>query len=628
MNKKYKIFFSLCAIFVLAFSIFLGDFQTLFVSAVSVQSNEIVEDDFNYSRDYISRDVVESGLDVSFISPDNSILYSTGSYVPSGSSLNDIENSNILLNSDFRTNSTGLSSYTAGNSSTHVPTVDNWTINWNGSLTSINSNSISLKFVQLYSSFRQVITDYSLYAGQTLTATIKVSNVSSSGVFLRISDSIGSASFQLTSSGVFSCSRVLSSSITELNVNLLNTNPTGTNVTLDIEWIKLELGSSFTGYYNSSYINELLSAYNFSNYYYQYDIDTSSAITSDKYYYPNKFSLQYDTWLPKVWSGLNNFNGNMVWSDGVNTYYSNGFQQYVLDVATSTWTQKTWIGFSNLVGYNVWTDGTNYYYSNDNEQYVLDITTSTWSQMIWYGHTRFEGHSIWTDGINYYFSYNNEQFVLDQATFTWSDKIWYGITNIFGSNVWTDGSNYYYSLSTNQYFLSVSTWAQKTWNGLNNFSGSNIWFNGINYCYSNGTQQYVLNISTWKEQIWNGLNNFDGSNVWSNSFGIYYSNGTQQYVLASSLTPVDSSYYYQNGYNDGYNTGFNNGYNSGYSIGEENAGNYTFFSLISSVIDAPIKTLTGLFNFDFLGVNLWSFFTGLFTLALIILIIKLALGGK
>jgi len=35
-----------------------------------------------------------------------------------------------------------------------------------------------------------------------------------------------------------------------------------------------------------------------------------------------------------------------------------------------------------------------------------------------------------------------------------------------------------------------------------------------------------------------------------------------------------------------------------------------------------------LFNFNFLGINLLGLITGLFTLAMIILIIKLILGGK
>ena len=41
----------------------------------------------------------------------------------------------------------------------------------------------------------------------------------------------------------------------------------------------------------------------------------------------------------------------MIWTDGDNTYYSYGSNQYILDKATSTWNTKTWNGFSNIYGY-------------------------------------------------------------------------------------------------------------------------------------------------------------------------------------------------------------------------------------------------------------------------------------
>lgn len=55
--------------------------------------------------------------------------------------------------------------------------------------------------------------------------------------------------------------------------------------------------------------------------------------------------------------------------------------------------------------------------------------------------------------------------------------------------------------------------------------------------------------------------------------------------------------------------------------------NYTFFGLISAVIDAPIKAFTGLFNFEIFGVNIKSFLLSLFTIALVIAIVKLFMGN-
>lgn len=79
---------------------------------------------------------------------------------------------------------------------------------------------------------------------------------------------------------------------------------------------------------------------------------------------------------------------------------------------------------------------------------------------------------------------------------------------------------------------------------------------------------------------------------------------------------------YNRGYTTGYNTGDTDGYYRGYNDGGNSANTYSFLGLISAVIDAPIKAFTGLFNFNLLGVNMVSFITALFTLAVIITIIK------
>ena len=55
---------------------------------------------------------------------------------------------------------------------------------------------------------------------------------------------------------------------------------------------------------------------------------------------------------------------------------------------------------------------------------------------------------------------------------------------------------------------------------------------------------------------------------------------------------------------------------------------YSFFGLISAVIDVPIKALRGLLNFDILGVNMFAFVTSLFSLAVILMLIKFILGTR
>ena len=117
----------------------------------------------------------------------------------------------------------------------------------------------------------------------------------------------------------------------------------------------------------------------------------------------------------------------------------------------------------------------------------------------------------------------------------------------------------------------------------------------------------------------------------------------REYFTSNAFNLGDNSAY-QQGYNDGYNTGVgdgnSNGYNDGYSAGEtvgygngynaglEQSNKYSFNSLIGAVIDAPVSAFTSLLNFELLGVNILGLITGLLSLAVIVLIIKLCMGGR
>jgi hypothetical protein len=117
-------------------------------------------------------------------------------------------------------------------------------------------------------------------------------------------------------------------------------------------------------------------------------------------------------WSAKTWTGLTNLDGDRIWTDGTNIYYSYFGDQYVLDVSTSTWSAKTWTGLTDYNGLRIWTDGINIYYSDGAAQYVLDVSTSTWSAKTWTGLTSFKGDYIWTDGTNIYYSDGASQYVL------------------------------------------------------------------------------------------------------------------------------------------------------------------------------------------------------------------------
>ena len=112
------------------------------------------------------------------------------------------------------------------------------------------------------------------------------------------------------------------------------------------------------------------------------------------------------SWTTKTWSGLTSFDGQYIWTDGENIYYSSDSTQYVLDKSTSTWTTKTWTGLTSFRGGYVWTDGERVYYSrNAYSQYVLDKANRDWQTSV----IDFQGYTLsdptlqlFTDGVDIY----------------------------------------------------------------------------------------------------------------------------------------------------------------------------------------------------------------------------------
>lgn len=89
---------------------------------------------------------------------------------------------------------------------------------------------------------------------------------------------------------------------------------------------------------------------------------------------------------------------------------------------------------------------------------------------------------------------------------------------------------------------------------------------------------------------------------------------------------------YNNGYNKGYTNGKNAGYSQGKIDGAKNANDYSFLGLFTAVIDAPIQVLLSVFQIgtnaenDFFGINLANLIQMLFTLMVIILIVKFVMS--
>lgn len=126
-----------------------------------------------------------------------------------------------------------------------------------------------------------------------------------------------------------------------------------------------------------------------------------------------------------------------------------------------------------------------------------------------------------------------------------------------------------------------------------------------------------------------------------------------QYIVVSTSQSVDYMYLvgvsyriagrtaYDIGLNVGYETGYLDGvasipvddikhtaYYEGFDDGVQSANDYTFTSLIGAAIDAPIQAFRGLFGFDVLGTNLANLALSLFTLSIILVVVKFVIKSS
>lgn len=181
---------------------------------------------------------------------------------------------------------------------------------------------------------------------------------------------------------------------------------------------------------------------------------------------------------------------------------------------------------------------------------------------------------------------------------------------------------------------------------------------GIDVGYDIGTT-YSFTYSSWEVErydnyeVHNLLTFIDGSNKRLNFGFVWYTPVSAGHGWASMYRWTDRTYYMatdftdneyfvlgkkegyiqgkneyiNSGYDDGYKNGFSEGKTAGYNEGVQDANDYSFLGLFTAVVDAPIQALSSLFNFEILGVNLLSFVTAVFTVCIIILIVKLVFNG-
>ena len=110
--------------------------------------------------------------------------------------------------------------------------------------------------------------------------------------------------------------------------------------------------------------------------------------------------------------------------------------------------------------------------------------------------------------------------------------------------------------------------------------------------------------------------------------------GVSSSMVLSRVTPVNEKVYDagfiagQDSMQGAIETARQKGFAEAQKMFDNGNTDYSFFGLISAVIDAPIKAIRGLLNFDILGVNMFAFVTSLFSLAVVLMIVKLLLGTR
>lgn len=308
----------------------------------------------------------------------------------------------------------------------------------------------------------------------------------------------------------------------------------------------------------------------------------SSANTiSQKIYNINK--IFSNEWGNKTWQGMTDFEGKYIWTANDTYYYSDTTKNLKL-------VSNTWVNISTfneaIDGQDVWTDGTNVYYSQGTgQQYIFDTNTETWNNMEWQGYQDIYGQMIWIRSGEIFFSNGADNFKLNGNLW----ELFEDFTSeqpINGNQVYSDGESYYYSNTDINMYLEYYTWVIKPTD--QQIDGNNVWTDGTNLYYSEqGIQlRYNQAQNTWEEQIWDGFIPTLAQEIWTDGTNIYYSEGTEQWILKEETTTYTITVNVSNGTKEG-NTEIgkngnanikitpNNGYKLPETITVRNA-NYTY----------------------------------------------------
>ena len=280
-----------------------------------------------------------------------------------------------------------------------------------------------------------------------------------------------------------------------------------------------------------------------------------------------RLDRQTNSWVTIQFNGLKIQAANHIWNDGVDTYYSYGTRQYVLDVQTYTWSKVSYLApYRGLYAPNIFEHGGYYYFiagyygaipalrNTGPVEYRYNVSTNTWEAYEWnvypiYGVWEHNGVAYGT--LSHAIGVSERPYYLDDTTMEWKPMTWVGLPHSdspLPRGIWkdSDGSVYYsdiYDGANEQYKLVRSNiWESVSWGDKYPHEGNDVWHEGDNVYYSGiSTRQYYLDRSsmTWKDKSWvfpsyssGTIVDVKGNNIWSFNGNTYLSSGSRSYKLS------------------------------------------------------------------------------------------------
>lgn len=313
-----------------------------------------------------------------------------------------------------------------------------------------------------------------------------------------------------------------------------------------------------------------------------------------------RLDRQTNSWVDVEFHGLEIKAAKHIWNDGVDTYYSYGTRQYVLDVQTYTWTKVSYLApYRGLSASHIFEHDGYYYFvagyygaiavltNTGPVEYRYNVATNTWEAYEW---NVYPIIGVWEhNGVAYgtrshAIGVSDRPYYLDDTTMEWKPMTWSGLPHAdspLDRGIWkdSDGTVYYsdiYDGANEQYKLVYSNvWQSVSWGSNYPREGEDVWHEGNNVYYSGiSTRQYYLDRSsmTWKNKSWffpadssGSLSDVRGHYIWHFKGNTYLSYGTKNYKLSvpnSTWEPIKWA-------------GVNSMYGSGIWISPDNKCYYT-----------------------------------------------------